>query len=218
MRHWQVGGLVLDNLKAAGLYTRPMEIKQGVDGPEMWDVISGARQSTEHANARFLVPHLAEEGWALFIDGDTLTRSPLPPLFASLDYSKAVYCVQHNYTPKNTVKMDGQVQQNYGRKNWSSVMIFNCDHPANDKLTLEMVNKVPGRELHAFSWLEDKHIGALDQSWNYLVGETDPEIEPDIVHWTNGTPAMRGYENVEYADEWRRALNDWAQGALSLPG
>jgi hypothetical protein len=218
LKHWPICGLVLSKLRAAGLYTRPMEIKQGVDGPEMWDVISGARQATEHANSRFLVPHLAEEGWALFMDGDTMVCSNLPPLFASLDHGKALYCVHHKHEPTTQTKMDGQVQQNYGRKNWSSVVIFNCDHPANKKLTVEMVNTLPGRDLHRFCWLEDRHIGELDQSWNFLVGHTDPEVVPNLIHWTNGTPAMKGYENVAYADEWRKARDDWAQGALSLPG
>lgn len=217
LKHWPVCGLVLSRLIKAGLYTRPMEIRQGVDGLEMWDVISGARQSSEHANSRFLVPFLAQEGWAMFMDGDTKVRAPLPPLFASLDRGKALYCVHHDYVPTNATKMDGQVQHQYSRKNWSSVMIFNCDHPANDKLTLEMVNTLPGRELHRFCWLEDRHIGALDPSWNYLVGVTDPAVQPNIIHWTNGTPAMRGYEGTEYADEWRSARDEWAQGALSLP-
>jgi hypothetical protein len=218
LKHWPICGLVLSKLRAAGLYTRPMEIKQGVDGPEMWDVISGARQATEHANSRFLVPHLAEEGWALFMDGDTMVRSSLMPLFASLDYGKALYCVHHKHEPTTQTKMDGQVQQNYGRKNWSSMMIFNCDHPANKKLTVEMVNTLPGRDLHRFCWLEDRHIGELDQSWNVLVGHTDPDVVPDLIHWTSGTPAMKGYENVAYADEWRKARDNWAQGSLSLPG
>jgi lipopolysaccharide biosynthesis glycosyltransferase len=124
LKHWPICGLVLSKLRAAGLYTRPMEIKQGVDGPEMWDVISGARQATEHANSRFLVPHLAEEGWALFMDGDTMVCSSLMPLFASLDYGKALYCVHHKHEPTTQTKMDGQVQQNYGRKNWSASLFL----------------------------------------------------------------------------------------------
>lgn len=217
LKNWPIRGLVLSRLREAGLYTRPMEIKQGVDGPEMWDVISGARQSTEHANSRFLVPHLAKEGWAMFMDGDTMVCENLPPLFASLDYGKALYCVHHNYEPKNATKMDGQVQQSYGRKNWSSVLLFNCDHPANEKLTLEMVNTVPGRDLHRFCWLDDNHIGELNPKWNFLVGETSPDVVPSLIHWTNGTPAMKGYENVPFADDWRRARDDWAQGSMCLP-
>ena len=43
---------------------------------------------------------------------------------------KAVYCVQHDYRPKERVKMDGKVQTTYPRKNWSSFMLFNCEHPS----------------------------------------------------------------------------------------
>jgi len=39
--------------------------------------------------------------------------------------------------------MDGQVQSKYARKNWSSFMIFNCHHEANQALTPEMVNALP---------------------------------------------------------------------------
>jgi hypothetical protein len=114
--------------------------------------------------------------------------------------------------------MDGQLQTRYARKNWSSFCIFNCDHPANKKLTLEAINTLPGRDLHAFCWLGDEEIGELDASWNFLVGDTDPKISPDVIHFTCGTPDMPGYENVPFADEWRTTLNDWARCALSLPG
>ena len=43
---------------------------------------------------------------------------------------KAVYCVQHDYHPKETIKMDGAAQISYPRKNWSSLMLFNCDPPS----------------------------------------------------------------------------------------
>jgi hypothetical protein len=50
-------------------------------------------------------------------------------------------------------------------------MLFNCDHPSNKKLTVEMINTLPGRDLHRFCWLEDDEIGELDPGWNWLVGE-----------------------------------------------
>ena len=102
--------------------------------------------------------------------------------------------------------LDGQAQTQYERKNWSSVMVFNVDHPANAQLTPAMVNALPGRDLHRFCWLEDDQIGELAPEWNFLVGHTDPSVEPKIVHFTEGGPWMSGYENVAYADEWRRQL------------
>ncbi len=210
-RHWPVRGLVLAELQSQGLYRRPLVHKRSAaDRPLMWDTISDAPMSTEHANARFLVPHLARSGWALFMDGDMLARAPLAPVFAGLDPSKAVYCVQHKYDPPAGMKMDGQQQTRYARKNWSSFMLFNCDHEANKALTLDMINMLPGRDLHRLCWLNDEEIGALEPEWNFLVGHTDPRIEPKVVHFTEGCPDMPGYENVPYADEWRAELQRWA--------
>jgi hypothetical protein len=217
--HVQVFGLVLDELRARGIYYRPTERRDG----KLWDVISEAPMSTEFAISRFLVPHIARPihgrygGWALFTDSDVLWRANAVDLFKKFDNDKAVMCVKHNYNPPEGVKMDGQEQLRYARKNWSSVMAFNLDHPSNEKLTVELVNTVPGRDLHRFCWLEDDEIGELTPDYNFLVGHTDPSIDPKLVHHTEGSPCMVGYEDTAYADEWRKSLNIWAQGALSLP-
>lgn len=205
-------GLILQRLLDMGLYKRPIE-RRAVDGDRtiMWDSLSGAPMSTEHACARFFVPKLAGSGWAMFMDGDVLILGNLTRLFDDLDPSKALYCVQHRHDPENDQKMDGQVQTRYARKNWSSVMVFNCDHPANAALTLDLLNKVPGRDLHRFCWIEDDElIGELHPSWNFLVGVTDPSVQPRLLHFTNGVPDMPGYEDCPYADTWRRSLRDWA--------
>lgn len=210
-RQWLVNGLVLSQLKASGLYNRPMLMRpSAADKPLMWDVISDAPMSTEHANARFLVPHLAKTGWSLFLDGDMLARKPLSPLLEGLDKSKAVYCVHHRHEPKSEVKMDGQAQTQYARKNWTSLIAFNCDHEANKTLTLEMVNTFPGRDLHRLCWLNDEEIGEFGPEWNFLVGHSDQSIDPAIVHFTSGTPDMPGYEDVPFADEWRAERELWA--------
>lgn len=201
-----VHALVLDDLKGRGLYSRPTERRDS----RLWDVISDAPMSTEHANARFLTPHLAKSGWALFCDGDILVRGDVVELFEALDPAKALYCVKHQYQAAPGQKMDGQIQTNYARKNWSSVMAINCDHPSNEALSIELINTVPGRELHAFSWLQDEEIGELGPEWNYLV-DVSPMIEnPMIVHFTLGTPDMAGYEDCGYAPEWRRERSLWA--------
>lgn len=215
-----VRGVVLSWLQRQGLYTRPTSRKINAEGHvELVDQLSirpeyDGRIATEHAIARFLTPHLAQAinmtGWALFMDGDILPRANIVRIFDGLDSSKALYCVQHDHAPVGSVKMDGQVQTKYDRKNWSSVMAFNVDHPANAGLTLELINSAPGRELHRFCWLEDHHIGALDPKWNFLVGHSDPDIDPAAVHFTTGVPDMPGYENVPYADEWRQARESWA--------
>jgi hypothetical protein len=207
-----VHGLVLADLQAKGLYRRPMEWRQGAGERQiMWDTLSDAPMSTEHANARFLVPHVAGSGWALFMDGDVLVRGNIQRLFDQLDTKFAVYCVKHKHQPPVGVKMDGQLQTQYSRKNWTSVMVWNCSHKANRKLTLDMINTVPGRDLHRLCWIEDDSlIGELGAEWNWLVGETPPVPEVQLAHFTSGTPDMPGYADVQFADEWRAELKRWA--------
>lgn len=215
-RHIPINGLVLSSLQARGLYYRPTERRLG----RLFDVISQHEMATEFAISRFLVPALVKKrdagfytthGWALFMDCDMLVRTNLNKLQEQLDDDKAVMCVKHNYQPANSTKMDGQIQSLYARKNWSSVLAFNVDHPSNKALSVEMVNTLPGRDLHRLCWLDDDEIGGLDQSWNWLVGHSDPEVVPDIVHFTDGIPTMEGYRNAPYADEWMAELERWAE-------
>ena len=201
-----INAVELSKLRHAGLYSRPTERRDG----RLWDVISEAPMATEFACSRFLVPHLAGSGWALFMDCDMLVRTSLSRLFELADPSKAVMVVKHHHEPPEGEKMDGQAQTRYARKNWSSVILWNVSHPANKALTVELVNTVPGRDLHRFCWLDDDLIGELPQSWNWLAYHSSPEIDPDIVHFTEGVPSMPGYEDQPYADEWRRELRAWA--------
>lgn len=187
------------HLRHRGLYRRPTEAR----AHGYWDVISDAPMSTGHAISRFLVPALCDyAGWALFTDGDVLFRRDIAQLYALADPRKAVQVVQHQHAPSATVKMEGQAQTLYARKNWSSVMLFHAGHPANRALTIDLVNTLPGRDLHRFCWLSDDLIGALPSTWNVLIGE-EPEADPAIAHFTNGTPDLPGYETQPFAEEWR---------------
>jgi hypothetical protein len=216
-------GLVLPDLMERGLYTRPTQRRLGrlYDDLSRRDDYDGAI-STEFALSRFLVPHLAKEwanktgqrpGWALFMDCDMLARADLSPLFRIRSETKdfAAMCVKHDHAPVAVEKMDGQLQTAYPRKNWSSFILFNCEHPANDRLTLEMINTLPGRDLHRLCWLEDDEIGELGVEWNWLAGHSDPSIDPKVVHHTDGSPCMAAFENTAYADEWRAVLAKWAR-------
>lgn len=154
-----IHGIVLQELQAAGVYKRPMERRGG----QLWDVVSDAPCSTEFAVSRFFTPHLARKaqngGWALFMDCDMLLRANLMELFELADPKYAVMCVKHDYRPRAKLKMDEQQQTSYPRKNWSSVCLFNLEHPANDALTLDYLNSTAGRDLHGFKWLPDDLIG-----------------------------------------------------------
>lgn len=190
--------IALSQMQAAGLYRRPTETRDA----GYFDAISDAPMSTGHAIARFLVPALCGyDGWALFTDGDVLVRHDIAELFALADPRYAVQVVQHAFAPSDTVKMTGQAQTRYARKNWSSVILWYCGHPANRALTIDHVNAVPGRDLHRFDWLDDSMIGALPARWNVLIGHED-EPDPAIAHFTDGVPDMPGYESAPFADEW----------------
>jgi len=190
--------LVLDKLKACGLSQRPYRIHRN----SLWDVLSDAPCSTEFSNTRFLTPILAQTGWALFIDCDMLFLGDVARLFALADPQYAVMCVKHEHAGDEGVKMDGCEQTRYRRKNWSSVMLFNCDHPSNRSLTLRMVNDVPGRDLHQFCWLADAEIGELPNTWNWLVGVQPRPAGVQLAHYTLGMPFMAGYEQAEHSDLW----------------
>ena len=193
-----INALNLPALKAAGLYWRQTERRNG----QLWDTISDAPMSTAFAISRFLVPYLAGKGLALFVDCDVMALADLNELFDLFDPKYVCMCVKHDYTPKADTKMDGKTQLPYKRKNWSSVVLWNCEHEKAKFLTPEVVNTSRGLSLHQFAWLEDSDIGALDPCWNHLVGDTPPNSAAKLVHFTNGTPNMPGKVDCEFAREW----------------
>jgi len=167
--------------------------------------------STEFTFTRFLIPELAHyQGWALFMDCDMILTTDIKELFDQADNQYAVMCVQHDYTPREGVKMDGQQQTIYPRKNWSSVMLVNCAHPSNAVLHKELVNdpEISGAYLHRFSWLKDEEIGELDHTWNYLVGVYNDIDIPKLIHYTEGGPWFENYRDCEFHDLWKAELKD----------
>lgn len=199
--------LIMSDLIRCGLYQRTTDI---IDG-KLFDRISNAPMSTQFALTRFLVPHIVDEGYALFVDADVMARRNISRIMKEIDPDMAVSVVKHRYDVTGATKMDGQIQTAYERKNWSSVVVWNVRHPANERLTLERINTERGLWLHQFSWLDDNEIGELDPTWNYLVGHSDRTIDPALVHFSDGIPSMPGYETCEYAQEWRAELRRWAK-------
>jgi hypothetical protein len=179
--------LVQSQLRAAGLYTRAR----------------GPTEATEFSMTRFLVPYLSGyEGVSIFMDCDMLCRADIYDLpVRSLDLPPVAVC-EHNYTPRDAIKMDGQVQTTYPRKNWSSLIVFNNERC--QALTPEYVNSASGLDLHRFNWLGDyAPIGSLLLEWNWLVGEYEPNPNAKMLHYTNGGPWFRDYQNCDHADLWR---------------
>jgi hypothetical protein len=180
-----------DELRDQGLYYRPID-----------DL-----GSTEFTFTRFLVPHLNNyAGWAVFVDCDFVFVEDIAQLLEQANQTKAVQVVQHDYTPPACVKMDGKQQHPYPRKNWSSMILWNCNHKDNKKVTLDFANTATGQELHRFTWLKDKDIGNLAPEWNWLVGwyREIRDGHPKAIHYTLGGPWFDNYRDCEYADVWNR--------------
>ncbi len=213
------------SLRKQRVFNRPW-LTQAEDGLRM-DLIDGRPFSTEFSHSRFLVPKLCGyEGWALFMDSDMVFTGDIRKLIDLVDPQYAVMVVKHQYKPKEAVKMDGQVQAQYFRKNWSSFMLFNCGHPANRALTPEYVNTARGGDMHAFKWLGDEAtsealIGALPSTYNWIDGASapmEPLVDgnrigkaplPEVIHYTLGGPWFPNCRQVKYAEVWSRYYELW---------
>mgnify|MGYP006288619865 FL=1 len=161
--------------------------------------------SNQFIYSRFLVPHLMNyKGWAIFMDGDMLVRDDIEKLWALRDESKAVMVVKHDYKTKMTEKYLGSKNENYPRKNWSSVMLWNCEHMVNRMITPEFVQKATGAQLHRFSWLSDNLIGELPIEWNWLPDEFGANPDAKLLHYTLGTPSFHDFATTPMGDEWHR--------------
>ena len=163
---------------------------------------------TDGSNAfiysRFLVPYLCDfKGMALFVDGDMICRTDIAEILWEHDQDEAVKVVKHYYQTKHPVKYLGAKNEDYPKKNWSSVMLWNCGHHLNKQLTPQFVMDKPGKYLHRFEWLKhEDQVGKLDDTWNWL--ETEYEYNPDakLIHHTLGTPCFKDYQSTDYSQEW----------------
>ena len=185
----EVRPIVQSALRELGIYTRPVDLLG----------------STEFSITRFLTPWLAGyKGWVLFCDNDIVCVDNINNLFDLVDHSKAVMVVKHRYQVKDNVKLDNQAQHQYPRKNWSSVILFNCNHPDVRRLTPELVNGASPLYLHRFQWIEDDNdIGELPHHWNHLVGVYKDYSNAKLLHYTDGGPYFKNYKDCDMADVWR---------------
>jgi hypothetical protein len=162
-------------------------------------------QSTDFSFSRFLVPHLCNyQGFAIFMDCDMLMLDDIAKLWAFQDERFAAQVVKHDHVPSEEVKFLGATQTRYEKKNWSSVMLFNCARC--QALTPDYVNSASGLDLHRFNWLgDDDLIGELPHRWNHLVDYNPPRpaTELSLLHYTIGGPYFQEYKDCGYADLWR---------------
>ena len=164
----------------------------------------GPLESTEFSFSRFLVPHICEfKGWAIFMDCDMLMLDDIAKLWALRDDRYAVQVVKHNHAPSEDTKFLANRQTRYQKKNWSSVMLMNCEKCA--ALTHDLVNMAAGLDLHQFKWLKsDDLIGELPPRWNHLVDYDDPSNEVSLVHYTAGGPYFNETKYCGFSYEWSR--------------
>jgi hypothetical protein len=193
--------LCLPKLVDQGLIWRQHDARGG----QRYDFVSQSTQSTEFSVSRFLTPILAQGGFALFLDCDMVFMRDPREMLDTVSARCAVNVVKHNHPGLEPSKMCGLEQTRYPRKNWSSVMLFNCDHASNRRLSLRDVNERPGRDLHAFYWLGDDEIGALDPKWNYLVDVQERPAEIGIAHLTLGGPWFGAWQGGSFDAEWLAA-------------
>lgn len=203
-------------LRRSGLYSRAWSSDSN---GQKFDLIDGKPFSTEFSFSRFLIPSLNHyKGRALFMDCDMYVRADITELWDICTDDKPLWCVHHNYAPHDPIKMDGVIQSQYGMKNWSSFMMFSCEHPANEHLTVHDVSNKDGNWLHTFKWLKEYYgdtsyvfnIGQINEEWNWLDGHSDTTLDPKNVHFTTGGPWFNEWtptreKDKEYADEWVEA-------------
>jgi hypothetical protein len=170
--------------------------------------------STEFTYTRFLLPHLCGfRGTALFLDNDMLCLADIREIAELEMRPYALRVVKHDYCPANTVKMYGCPQTSYPRKNWSSMMLMNCE-----RLRLwskQVVETQTGAYLHRFQDIPDAAIGDLPKTWNTLdwMDETTK-----LIHYTNGGPWFEQYRDHPHAGVWYKYRDEMQRAnPLVLP-
>jgi hypothetical protein len=152
---------------------------------------------TQFTFTRFLVPYLCEyKGYALFMDSDVIVLGDIAELFetAAADPSKAVHAVKFESGSPATV-------DHLNRFERAAVMLFNCEHPDNVKLTPEFIEK--GEGLHGLKWTQA--IGDLPEEWQHVVMYQNPKLAK-LIHYTAGVPIWPETVNLGYAKEFEEEI------------
>ncbi len=169
--------------------------------------------SNDFIYSRFLVPYLMNfNGWAIYADGDMVCLTDIKKLWDLKDDKYAVQVVKHNYKTKVENKYWGNKNENYPRKNWSSLILWNCNHSSHKVLTPEFIQKQTGTFLHRFSWIEDTEIGELEKEWNWLAMEYEEKKDLNLIHYTIGTPCFKEYENSSLSHFWKKSFRNALMG------
>lgn len=190
---------IIDNTKV------PVSITP-LHGPMLNDFEGQQDGTNRFTFSRYLVPLLMDyQGWAIFADGDMIALGDLEELWKYRDPYMAVHVVKHNYKTTSSRKYVGTPMEDdnldYPRKNWSSLVLWNCAHTSNLCLTRDYVETAGAEVLHRFQWLRNSEIGSLPLEWNMLVSEVECD-NPKLVHYTLGCPGIKGLEDCNFSEEW----------------
>lgn len=209
----------MDAREAVGAHVFVQSVVEQMGPRVALTALSGAQRdgTNSFSYERFLVPYYCGfEGRAVWCDGaDMLLRDDMTdlPLWLGGD---AVAVVKHEYRPRHARKYVGTPMEadnlEYPRKNWSSLIVWNCGHYMNRRLTPEYVADMPGEHLHRFGWLEDDQIGSLPHDWNWLCDEYGASTTAKLLHWTNGIPGFTHYAHAPHAGEWKDMLRRVQRG------
>ena len=206
-----------DPREAVAYHTFCQSVISRTKSPVSFTPVTGEQRdgSNRFIYARFLVPWMCDfRGNAIFVDGDMTCLEDISRLQALYDDSKAVQVVQHGYVTRFSVKYWGQKNESYPRKNWSSVMIWNCGHESNRILTPEYIREHKGSFLHRFAWLDGYEIGSLPVQWNWLAQEYPYSKTVKLVHHTIGLPIDPAGVKDPWSETWeneRRGANRYSK-------
>jgi lipopolysaccharide biosynthesis glycosyltransferase len=188
--------------------------------PQIAAYVGGQKDgSNQFIYSRFLVPWLCGySGWAIFVDGDMVVKDDIVKLWKLRDPWKAVQVVKHDYKTRHPTKYMGNKNEDYPRKNWSSVMLIHCGHFAWRQITPEFVTNATGDFLHRFKFIEDDRIGELPKEWNWLVEEYEHNDDAKLLHYSIGIPAFSEYVKCDHSADWWNAYRNatYVQGNTSI--
>ena len=169
--------------------------------------------SNDFIYSRFLVPYMMNfKGWAIYADGDMVCLEDIKKLWNLRDDKYAVQVVKHDYKTKITEKYWGNKNEDYPRKNWSSLILWNCEHKSHKVLTPDFIENQSGAFLHRFSWIKDEEIGSLDKEWNWLAMEYEEKESIKLIHYTIGTPCFKEYEKTSLSSYWKKSFSNMLDG------
>lgn len=182
-------------------------------GPMLKDFDGQKDGTNAFIYSRFLVPFIqGYRGWAIFADAsDMVCLEDIAKLWALREqflFNKALAVVKHDYRTKHARKYIGtpmeSKNEDYPSKNFSSLMLWNCGHYANRRLTPELVTESPGSFLHRFQWCSEDQIGELPAEWNTLVGEQEDHLTNLLLALLARTAALEAGPSVQFASQARR--------------